>query len=63
MVLRKRLFTCIVVIRGCMFAPIIWREIDNFSSGAVCMVLASECYDELDYYRGYDEFISGVKKR
>jgi len=46
-----------------MFAPIIWREIDNFSSGAVCMVLASECYDELDYYRGYDEFISGVKKR
>ena len=35
----------------------IWREIDNFSSGAACLVLASEHYDELDYYREYDQFI------
>ena len=33
--------------------PLIWREIDNFSSGAVCLVLASRVYDEDDYYREY----------
>lgn len=42
---------------GLYICPMIWREIDNFSSGAVCMVLASEYYDELDYYRSYDEFV------
>jgi hypothetical protein len=35
----------------------IWREIDNFSSGAVCMVLASNYYDEDDYYRDYEHFV------
>ena len=46
-----------------MFA-MIWRELDNFSSGAVCMVLASNFYDEDDYYRDYDAFLAaaGVKK-
>jgi hypothetical protein len=34
----------------------IWRELDNFSSGAVCMVLASNLYDESDYFRAYDVF-------
>jgi hypothetical protein len=34
----------------------IWREIDNFSSGAVCLVLASSPYDESDYYRDYSVF-------
>lgn len=43
---------------GLYVCPMIWREIDNFSSGAVCMVLASDYYDELDYYREYDQFIS-----
>lgn len=42
---------------GLYICPMIWREIDNFSSGAVCMVLASDYYDESDYYRKYDEFI------
>ncbi len=37
--------------------PMVWRSLDNFSSGAVCMVLASECYDEKDYIRDYDEYI------
>jgi hypothetical protein len=32
------------------------RELDNFSSGSVCLVLASEHYDELDYFRDYSEF-------
>jgi dTDP-4-dehydrorhamnose 3,5-epimerase-like enzyme len=43
---------------GLYVCPMIWREIDNFSSGAVCMVLASNNYDEQDYYREYDEFLS-----
>lgn len=41
---------------GLYIPPMIWREIDNFSSGSVCMVLASEHYLEDDYYRDYDEF-------
>jgi dTDP-4-dehydrorhamnose 3,5-epimerase-like enzyme len=47
---------------GLYISPMIWREIDNFSSGAVCMVLASEYYDEKDYYRDYDQFIKDAKK-
>jgi WxcM-like, C-terminal len=40
----------------------IWRELDNFSSGSVCMVLASNRYDEADYYRNYDEFKAALRK-
>jgi len=47
---------------GLYVCPMIWREIDNFSSGAVCMVLASNFYDELDYYRKYDQFIIDAQK-
>ncbi len=47
---------------GLYISPMIWREIDNFSSGAVCMVLASEYYDEKDYYRDYDQFIKDAQK-
>lgn len=49
---------------GLYVCPMIWRELDNFSSGAVCMVLASNFYDENDYYRNYDEFLAaaGVNK-
>ena len=39
----------------------IWREIDNFSSGAVCLVLASTTYDESEYIRDYDEFVLSVR--
>ena len=46
---------------GLYIPPMMWREIDNFSSGSVCMVLASNYYDELDYYRDYDEFVHDVK--
>ena len=42
---------------GLYVCPMIWRELDNFSSGSVCMVLASNLYDESDYYRNYDEFM------
>jgi hypothetical protein len=47
---------------GLYVCPMIWREIDNFSSGAVCMVLASDYYDESDYYRDYTLFIKDAKK-
>lgn len=39
----------------------IWREIDNFSSGAVCLVLASTTFDENEYIRDYSEFVSSVR--
>lgn len=42
---------------GLYVCPMIWRELDNFSSGAVLMVLASNKYDEEDYYRDYAEFM------
>lgn len=45
---------------GLCVPTMIWREIDNFSSGAVCMVLASERYAESDYYRDYREFLHAV---
>ena len=42
---------------GLYVCPMIWRELDNFSSGAVCMVLASNKYSEADYYRDYAQFL------
>lgn len=41
---------------GLYIPSMIWREIDNFSSGSVCMVLASEPYDEADYIRDHGDF-------
>jgi hypothetical protein len=38
----------------------IWREMDNFSSGSVCLALASEPYDAGDYIRDYNEFLKSV---
>jgi hypothetical protein len=46
--------------QGLYICPMIWREMDNFSSGAVCMVLASNFYDESDYYRDYQEFLTAA---
>lgn len=41
---------------GLYIPQMIWRDIDNFSSGSVCIALASDHYQESDYYRDYDEF-------
>lgn len=41
---------------GLLVVPGIWRELFEFSSGSVCLVLASEVYSEADYIRGYEEF-------
>ena len=46
---------------GLYICPMIWRELDNFSSGSVCMVLASEHSDEADYMREYDPFLIQAK--
>lgn len=46
---------------GLYVCPMIWRELDNFSSGSVCMVLASNRYDEEDYFRDYGDFLKAAK--
>ena len=43
--------------KGLLIVDGIWRELDNFSSGAVCLVLASDKYDEVDYIREYPKFL------
>ena len=52
----KRTFTLNRPYRGLLVVPGIWREINNFSSGSVCLVLASTRYDETDYIREYKQF-------
>jgi hypothetical protein len=46
---------------GLYIPALIWRELENFSSGSVCTVLASEVYDEKGYYRDYEEFRNAVQ--
>jgi hypothetical protein len=46
---------------GLYVAPLIWRELDNFSSGAVCLALASAPYDEADYYRDYETYVRTMR--
>jgi dTDP-4-dehydrorhamnose 3,5-epimerase-like enzyme len=48
---------------GLYIPNMIWRELENFSSGGICLVLASLSYDESDYYRNYDEFVNAVRCR
>lgn len=53
----KRTFVLNRPYQGLLVRPGIWRTLDDFSSGAVCLVLASEIYDENDYIRDYNDFI------
>lgn len=46
--------------QGLLIEPGTWRTLDDFSSGAVCMVLASELYDEDDYIYEYEDFLKYV---
>ena len=48
---------------GLYVCPMIWRELDNFSSGSVCLVLASNTYSENDYYRDYREYVGALGLR
>ena len=46
---------------GLYIGPNLWREMKDFSEGAVLLVLASDFYDEADYIRNYDEFMSYIR--
>lgn len=48
---------------GLYVCPMMWRELDNFSSGAVCMALASSHYDEADYIRDYSDFLTMTNRK
>jgi hypothetical protein len=39
----------------------VWREMENFSSGSCCLVLASDLYDESDYYRDFDTYVRALE--
>ena len=54
----KRTFTLNRPYQGLLVVPGIWRDLNNFSSGAVCLVLASEKYEEEDYIRNYKEYLN-----
>lgn len=47
---------------GLNIEPMVWNELGNFSSGSVCLVLASDLYDEEDYYRNYQQFLTAINK-
>ncbi|MBB3047304.1 dTDP-4-dehydrorhamnose 3,5-epimerase-like enzyme [Litorivivens lipolytica] len=59
---KRRTITLNRPYQGLYICPMIWRELDNFSSGSVCLVLASNLYDEDDYYRDYDKFLTDSQK-
>lgn len=48
--------------QGLLLPTMIWRTMDNFSSGSVCLVLASDPYDESEYIRDYSQFIKKVQE-
>ena len=47
---------------GLLISPMIWREMDNFSSGSVCLVVASENYDAADYIRDFSDYLKSFHK-
>lgn len=48
--------------QGLLVNPMIWRKLEDFSSGAVALVVCSDFYNEEDYIREYDEYIQAVSK-
>jgi dTDP-4-dehydrorhamnose 3,5-epimerase-like enzyme len=49
--------------KGLLIKTNIWRELENFSSGSVCLVISSGIFDENDYIRDYGEFLKNVKNQ
>ena len=49
--------------KGLLIKSHIWRELENFSSGSICLVIASELFDEEDYIRDYDLFLEYVNDK
>lgn len=48
--------------QGLYIPAMVWRDIDNFSTGAVCLALASTVYDESEYFRDYQVFLSAAAR-
>ena len=48
--------------KGLLIKTNIWRELENFSSGAVCLVIASDVFNEDDYIRNFDDFVTYLNK-
>jgi len=59
--MRTRVFSLNRSYTGLFIPSMVWRELANFSSGSVALVLASEHYSESDYYRDYDEFAQAAR--
>ena len=59
----KRSFQLNQPYQGLLIPPGLWRDLDNFSSGSICMVLASELYDEEDYFRDYENYTQWKYKK
>ena len=59
--IEKKTITLNKPFEGLLINPGIWRELNNFSSGSVCLVIASAVFDESDYIREFDEFIDYKK--
>jgi hypothetical protein len=59
----KRTFSLNRPYQGLLIVPGIWRELENFSSGSVCLVLASEKYDVDDYLRSYEEYMAYINPK
>jgi len=58
----KRIFELSNPSKGLYIGPGVWREMYDFGKNAVLLVLASECYNEGDYIRDYEEFLKMIKK-
>jgi dTDP-4-dehydrorhamnose 3,5-epimerase-like enzyme len=59
---KKEIITLNKPYKGLLINPGIWRELENFSSGSVCLVLASDVFSEDDYIRCFDEYKDSIKK-
>ena len=57
----KQSFNLYQPYQGLLIPSGLWRDLDTFSSGSICMVIASELYDEDDYFREYNEFVTWKK--
>ena len=56
----KKIYTMNRAFSGLYIFPLTWRLIDNFSSGAVCLSIVSDYYEESDYFREYSDYIKAI---
>lgn len=58
---QRKTFSLNRAYNGLLIVPGIWRELNNFSTGSVCLVLASELYDHEDYIYKYEDFVQYIR--